>query len=214
MQTSVILKMRNNGAGGCGNDLAIDDIVFKSCGDTIEIEDTLSANGINVCQDQLPFSTELTVVPDFSVFSTHFYQWQESDDDIIWTDIPGEIGATYTTPPLLTDKYYRVKVAEDVVNVNNSSCNSLSEVFEFKVISPPNPPVSNGDLSVCEGDTTPLSVTVPNNVFVNWYDAPAGGNLLLTNSETYSPGISGMYYAEAVTSQGNCISSTRNTFNH
>ncbi len=29
-QTSAILKMTNNGVGGCGNDLAIDDIVFKS----------------------------------------------------------------------------------------------------------------------------------------------------------------------------------------
>ena len=39
-QISVILKMINNGAGGCGNDLAIDDIVFKSCGDLIVLEDS------------------------------------------------------------------------------------------------------------------------------------------------------------------------------
>jgi hypothetical protein len=32
-QTSVVLIMKNNGVGGCGNDLAIDDISFKSCGD-------------------------------------------------------------------------------------------------------------------------------------------------------------------------------------
>ncbi|MEH6777066.1 MAG: hypothetical protein V7461_02425, partial [Maribacter arcticus] len=36
-QTSVILKMRNNSNGGCGNDLAIDDIVFKSCGDNVTV---------------------------------------------------------------------------------------------------------------------------------------------------------------------------------
>ena len=32
-QNEVILKMINNGKGGCGNDLAIDDIEFKSCGE-------------------------------------------------------------------------------------------------------------------------------------------------------------------------------------
>jgi gliding motility-associated-like protein len=31
-QESVILKMSNNAGGGCGNDLAIDDIIFRSCG--------------------------------------------------------------------------------------------------------------------------------------------------------------------------------------
>ncbi len=32
-ETSVVLKMKNNGLGGCGNDLAIDDIEFRSCGE-------------------------------------------------------------------------------------------------------------------------------------------------------------------------------------
>ncbi|MCJ7757420.1 MAG: hypothetical protein MUP24_04680, partial [Gillisia sp.] len=31
-QGSVILRMFNNDGGGCGNDLAIDDIIFRSCG--------------------------------------------------------------------------------------------------------------------------------------------------------------------------------------
>ena len=47
-QTAVILKMINNGIGGCGNDLAIDDIVFKTCGDFISIIDTFNNN-------ELPF---------------------------------------------------------------------------------------------------------------------------------------------------------------
>ncbi|MEP5339060.1 MAG: T9SS type B sorting domain-containing protein [Algibacter sp.] len=209
-QTSVILKMRNNGIGGCGNDLALDDIEFKSCGDTITVSDTESNNQLFVCDESSPYSTVLTAHPDFAIFSAHFYQWQESTDGINWIDIAGETNNTYTTPILNSQVYYRAKVVEDAVNLSNPFCNTLSEVFEFGIISIPNAPVSNGDLSICENDTTPLSVTVPLGVSVNWYDAPVGGNLLQSNSNSFSPsGISGTYYAEAETTVAGCLSVSR-----
>lgn len=184
-QTSVILKMRNNGVGGCGNDLALDDIVFKSCGDSVLIEDALNRSNIVLCEDELPFNTTLTATPDFSIFSSHFYQWQESIDATNWVDL---LGATTNTLPILlinNTTYYRVKIAEDIVNVNNSFCNSTSEVFEIQVVNFPNAPINNGDLTICENDTTPLSVTVPSGIIVNWYDT--GGVQLQANSTTYSP---------------------------
>ncbi|MCL6293585.1 T9SS type B sorting domain-containing protein [Jejuia spongiicola] len=209
-QTSVILKMLNNGVGGCGNDLAIDDIVFKTCGDTVTIEDALNNSNIYVCEDQLPFSTQLTAIPDFSIFSSHFYQWQESTDGINWTDIVGENNQNYTPTLTSNTSFYRVLVAEDAVNLTNSSCNSTSEIFEIRVIPFPNAPTSNGDLMICQNDNTMLSVNVPNDVIVNWYDAAVGGNLLQANIRTYSPnGVSGTYYAEAETMLGGCLSTTR-----
>ncbi len=209
-QTSVILKMLNNGVGGCGNDLAIDDIVFKTCGDTVAIEDALNNNNIYVCEDQLPFSTQLTAIPDFSIFSSHFYQWQESTDGINWTDIVGENNQNYTPTLTSNTSFYRVLVAEDAINLTNSSCNSASEIFEIRVIPFPNAPTSNGDLMICQNDNTMLSVNVPNDVIVNWYDAAVGGNLLQANIRTYSPkGVSGTYYAEAETMLGGCLSTTR-----
>jgi hypothetical protein len=36
-QTQVILKIINNAPGGCGNDLALDDITFRPCGPTISV---------------------------------------------------------------------------------------------------------------------------------------------------------------------------------
>ena len=208
-QTSVILKMLNNGIGGCGNDLALDDIVFKSCGDTINIEDASNQNLVSLCEDELPYVTTLTAKPDFTIFSSHFYQWQESSDGFNWTDIPGETSNTYTTAAINNAIYYRVKVAEDVINVNNNSCNSSSEIYEIRVISFPNPPISNGDLTICENDTTPLSVNVPDGIKVNWLDAEIGGNLLLANSTTFNPPSSGVYYAEAETLDGGCKSVSR-----
>lgn len=208
-QTSIILKMLNNGVGGCGNDLALDDIVFKSCGDTIEIENATGTNTTVLCEDEIPFTTTLTAKPDYTIFSSHFYQWQESIDGINWINITGETNSSYTTPSISTDNYYRVKVAETLSNIDNDFCNSASEIYEIRVVPFPNAPLSNGDLMICENDSTPLSVTVPTGVNVNWYDANIGGNLLLTNSTSYNPSSSGVYYAEAETIESSCISSSR-----
>ncbi|NBC57307.1 MAG: hypothetical protein GVY05_03335, partial [Bacteroidetes bacterium] len=93
-QTSVILKMLNNGDGGCGNDLAIDDIVFKSCGDLTEIFNENDENSIEICENESLDELFLSAVPDFSVYDTHFYQWQQSDDNVNWTNIPGETNET------------------------------------------------------------------------------------------------------------------------
>lgn len=132
-QTSVILKMKNNGVGGCGNDLAIDDIVFKSCGDNITISDASNNATVNLCSNQTPYSTSLTVTPDNTVFSTHFYQWEESSDGTTWSDIIGETNQNITISGINTTSYYRAKVAQSAANVNNSSCNVVSEVFEVVV---------------------------------------------------------------------------------
>ncbi|WP_298550361.1 T9SS type B sorting domain-containing protein [uncultured Algibacter sp.] len=208
-QSSVILKMLNNGVGGCGNDLALDDIVFKSCGDSIVIEDNLNTDLISICEDELPYSTTLTATPDFTIFSSHFYQWQESTDGINWVDIVGETNNSYVTLPTNNTTFYRVKVAEDVINVNNDSCNSSSETYEIRVVPNPISPISNGYLMICEDDSTPLTVTVPAGVMVNWYDANVGGNLLIANSTSYNPSASGIYYAEAQTIDGECVSASR-----
>ena len=132
-QTSVILKMINNGIGGCGNDLAIDDIVFKSCGDNISISDASNNNNINICSNQTPYTTTLMVTPDNSVFSTHFYQWEESTDGTTWIDITGETAQTTIVSGINTSSYFRAKVAESAVNLNNSLCNVVSEVFQVVV---------------------------------------------------------------------------------
>ncbi|AUP79635.1 T9SS type B sorting domain-containing protein [Flavivirga eckloniae] len=208
-QTSVILKMLNNGVGGCGNDLALDDIVFRTCGDRVVIEDPAVNTNVYLCENEVPFSTQLTARPDFSIFSTHFYQWQESSNGIVWNDIPMATNATYNTPNISSQTFYRVKVAEDVINLSSNLCSSTSEIFEIGIIPFPAAPVSNGDLTICENDPTPLSVNVPSGVIVNWYDAPTGGTPFLSGSASYKPTSSGVYYAEAETTTAGCRSTTR-----
>jgi len=209
-QTSVLLKMINNGSGGCGNDLAIDDIVFKSCGDFISLTNDPGENIIAQCEDEgVIVSTTITATPDFSIYSSHAYQWQESTDSTTWTDIAGETANTYTTPTLVNSRFFRVKVAEDAINVSNALCNVVSEVFSALVIPIADPPTSNGNVSVCADEPRPLRVTVPNDQVVNWYDAPNGGSLLLENSVSFTPIASGTYYAAASSNLVDCFSATR-----
>lgn len=139
-QTSVILKMINNSIGGCGNDLAIDDIVFKSCGDFVSINDTANNANISICSSQTPYSTNLIVTPDNSVFNTHFYQWEESVDGVVWTDITGETNQNIAISGITTSMFYRAKVAESAINLNNSLCNIASEVFQVVVNQAPTQP--------------------------------------------------------------------------
>ncbi|WP_123912614.1 T9SS type B sorting domain-containing protein [Hanstruepera neustonica] len=208
-QSSVILKMINNGNGGCGNDLAIDDIVFKTCGDYISIADNFSNTSVLLCSSDTPYSSTLQAIPDFSVFDTHFYQWQQSNDGVNWTDIAGETNDTYQTPLINSTTYYRVIVAEDAINLANDLCNVISDVFTIEIVTNPNPPLSNGDIIVCDGESETLSVSVPNGETVNWYDSSSAGNLIAEDALTLETSVSGTYYAEAVSENGLCSSTSR-----
>lgn len=208
-QTSVILKMRNNANGGCGNDLAIDDISFSTCGDNIILTNDQNETGLALCEGEGGISTTLEIIPDFSIFTSHAYQWQESTDEITWTDIAGENNSRYTTPNITATTYFRAKVAEDAVNLSNDLCNIVSDVFEIAILPIPDAPISIGPVALCENETGVLRVNVPGGIAVNWYDAATGGNLLLANSTTFTPTVAGTYYAEGVSGAINCTSPSR-----
>lgn len=206
-QSAVILKMRNNGSGGCGNDLAIDDIAFSSCGDYSTINNTaIGGNSITICPNETITNNTLQVTTAGS--STYFYQWQESTDNITYTDITGQNAVTFSIPTLATTTYYRVKIAQDIANINNNFCSTLSDIYSVIVSPLPNAPISNGNQIACANSTTSLSVTVNANESVNWYDAATGGSLLMANSNSYTPVTIGTYYAESINTTG-CKSVTR-----
>lgn len=208
-QTAVILKMLNNGAGGCGNDLAIDDIVFRTCGDAITIADERDNLELAYCETDPARSITLTATPDNSIYTSHAFQWQVSPDGELWTDIPGETNSTFSSPPLTNDSYFRVIMAEDAINLADHLCSTLSDVFRVLIVAQPQPPNSNGDVATCVDDNLPLTVNVPANVQVNWYDAPIGGNLLLENSTSFLAADEGTYYAEAVSTLADCYADSR-----
>jgi gliding motility-associated-like protein len=208
-QTSVILKMINNGVGGCGNDLAIDDIAFSTCGDFVTVTDNNSNVQLDICENETPFDILLTATPDFSVYNSHFYQWQESADGLVWTDLLGETNQTINVS-ITASTFYRTKVAEDAVNLGNVQCISLSDIFQAVVNQSPEAPISDGDVSFnCNLNEALLEVSVPTGISVNWYDAPTDGTLLLLNNSTYVATNVSVYYAEAMDESTGCVSVTR-----
>ncbi|QSS97488.1 T9SS type B sorting domain-containing protein [Psychroflexus sp. ALD_RP9] len=206
-QTEVILKMINNGTGGCGNDLAIDDIVFRSCGDETEVVFENQAE-FSYCENETFNPFTINAIPDFSIYDSHFYQWQVSQDLENWSSIPGETNSTLTITNSNGLEFYRALVAEDEINVENNLCNSISNVFTVEEIEISDP-VSLGNVEVCEGETQIIAVQENPNITVNWYDAQTNGNLLAENSFTYQAENEGTYYAEAISVNGSCVNSNR-----
>jgi gliding motility-associated-like protein len=207
-QDSVILKMLNNGVGGCGNDLAIDDIIFKSCGDLTEIVNESGVNNLQFCEDESLTDLVLKARTEFNIYNSPNYQWQNSQDGVNWSNIPGETTDELIIPEVSTNQFYRTLVAEDVANVSNITCNSISSVFEVNLIEFIDP-MSLGDVTSCGGEITSIAVQSNPNISVDWYDSPTGGVLLEQNSFIYSPESNGTYFAEATTTEGNCTNPNR-----
>lgn len=210
-QDTVILKMYNNGEGGCGNDLAIDDIIFRSCGDltTITSAET-SDGGLSVCEEDAPATINLHANPDNSVYEEHYFQWQRSPDAENWQDIPGATGANYQATGIDSSVYFRVKVAEDPVNLSSNTCSSASEAFFVQIAEAPEAPISNGDITICSDETIPtLSVEAAEDEIVYWYDAAPGGEIVAENTSSFLPETEGTYYAEARKEDFNCAASPR-----
>lgn len=209
-QNAVILKMFNNGEGGCGNDLAIDDIIFWSCGDltTITAPD-LENNEYAVCEAEAPVSLTLTATPDNSVYQQHAFQWQQSSNGSDWSDIASATSGNFTTASLSASRYYRVKVAEDAVNLSNNLCSSASEPVHIHIVEKPDRPVSKGDKQICSNEPIPgLGVEVAEGEIISWYDSASGGNLL-GNGQFYTPEVAGTFYAEASKEGYDCERSSR-----
>lgn len=207
-QDAVILKMLNNGEGGCGNDLAIDDIVFKSCGDFTEILGENNETKLQLCENEVVNDFTIEANPDFSVYESHNYQWQESTDGEIWNNIPGETNAQLVIPEISESRFYRTLVAEDPSNINNTSCNSISTIFEVESIEYIDP-ISRGDVFICDGIPQPIVVETNSSISVNWYDSESDGNLLAEGTFEFEPENNGIYYAEATTIEGNCTNPDR-----
>lgn len=206
-QTSVVLKMKNNGLGGCGNDLAIDDIEFRSCGDLTTISSpSTTGSTFSTCDATTSIQLQATT----SGTSTYFYQWQTSTNGFTWTDIAGANASTYTTPSLSSTTYFRTKVAQDTANLSNDFCSALSDVFTVSFLPGPSNSVNNGDVTICSNQAIPaLSVSSEPGSSVNWYDAPTGGTLLQANSLTYTPTAAGTFYAESYYLATSCKSVAR-----
>lgn len=129
-QTSVDVVLQNLAGGGCGNDLALDDIAVRACGPNLNFTVLPSKNvnsGANVTLDG-------TIGAGFS---NPVFQWQSSSDSLNWSDVAGATTVDYIINNVTaTDaKYYRLLSAE-TGNINNVNCRIVSNAIKLNVTTP------------------------------------------------------------------------------
>lgn len=136
--SGIVLRMTNNAPGGCGNDLALDDITFRPCGPMVRagILGSNGANLVNLCEDDptiLGFNAGIS-----AGYNAPAYQWQLSKDSgTTWTDINRAKSSSYTRAPTGPGLYeYRLTVAEGS-NIALSICRVSSDVLKVIVNAKP-----------------------------------------------------------------------------
>lgn len=153
--TSVVVRITNNAPGGCGNDLALDDITFRPCGPSINA--TLAINGqdfIGICEgDTRNYLLNATYSAGYA---NPQLQWQSSPDNgITWVNIAGATNSTYLRPSTTRGNFqYRLLIA-DGANINNPVCRIASKPITIQVSPPPFVQATNYVFS-CYGSTVDL----------------------------------------------------------
>ena len=126
--SNLIVRIKSNQGGACGDGFALDDITFKPAGPAISI--TLNGNSnatvIDLCKG---YSTPLKLQCTYtSGFNNPTVQWQDSrDTGKTWHDIPGATSATWFIPPRDDSVIlFRMGLSEQG-NTGNSRCTIYSE---------------------------------------------------------------------------------------
>ncbi|MBG9378041.1 gliding motility-associated C-terminal domain-containing protein [Panacibacter sp. DH6] len=200
--TDVIVRIRNNADGGCGNDLALDDITFRPCGP--EVKASIQGESVIDVKDLCDYNSKSYTLTGAITqgYTDPAYQWQLSTNNVNWSDIGGATAATYTRTPTPTGTYYyRMAVAEKE-NISSALCRIYSNVIKFNVESKP-VTTAGSNSPVCEDAA--LSLTATGGISYSW---KGPGNF---SSSVAQPviqptpfGAAGKYYV-TVTSAAGCV---------
>jgi hypothetical protein len=163
--------------------------------DVIHANPTISAVPPNIC---VSGSSVLSVAPSTG-WASAFFQWQDSPDNITFTDIPGAVSSSYSTPTLSATKYYRCLI-------KNSIGQTCSEpTFTLEVFNPQVTGTTPG--TRCGIGSVTLGAAGTPGSTLNWYAAASGGLVLGTGTSFATPVINSTttYYVGA--SNGFSVSS-------
>ncbi|MDP4264260.1 MAG: gliding motility-associated C-terminal domain-containing protein [Bacteroidota bacterium] len=133
----IVLRITNNAPGGIGNDLALDDITFRPCGEKVSATIQGSSNDtINICEGNTNSYTFKSGIS--SAYISPVFQWQVSKDSAnSWQDIAGADTPSYTRLPTGAGSYwYRLTVTE-ASSAGISSCRIASNLVIINVHAKP-----------------------------------------------------------------------------
>lgn len=122
-------------------------------------------------------------------------QWQQSADNVTFTDIPGANDLTYSSPALTANTWFRAQT-RCVSRVATTAAVAVT-VGTPRVISAASP------VRRCGPGNVGLSSTLSGGASARWYDAPTGGTVVSTTSSfTQNVTSSRSYYVAAVVTNG------------
>jgi gliding motility-associated-like protein len=171
--SKIVLRITNNAPGGYGNDLALDDITFRPCGEKVSAAIQNNVDGIvDVCEGNTDTYTFTSGVSSAYIFPV--FQWQLSTDSAItWHDITGATTPSYTRLPTGAGNYwYRLTVTE-ATSAGIPSCRIASNIVIVNI------------------HAKPVVDAGPDRVYLIGYPVILSG--VVTGEEptyTWSPGIS------------------------
>ncbi|MFZ4521893.1 MAG: PKD domain-containing protein, partial [Bacteroidales bacterium] len=87
------------------------------------------------------------------------YQWQNSPDGSVFTDISGATNLTYAPGSLTSSTWYR-RAATSSITADPVTCQAFSNILKVTVVPDPQISVEPADVTICSGTTTTLSVVV------------------------------------------------------
>lgn len=156
----VVLRIFNNSQGGCGNDLALDDITFRPCGpQLIPAISGFTSTTASSCEGVANTFTFNTIVS--AGFNFPSFQWQQSTDGINWTDIPGATTTIFTknfpANTAIGSYMYRLSAAESG-NLGSVKCRVVSATLTIKISANP-VTTAKSNTPVCEGTSLDLIAT-------------------------------------------------------
>jgi len=134
-------------------------------------------------------TTILTLNPSTG-YAPNSIQWEESADGVTYNGVTGATSATYTTPTLTNEHYYRAYV--------KSTHDTCQMPTKHIVVS--NPVLtSTADSFACGSGTVTLNAASEGNSAIKWYPTPVGGDVLATGGTFVTPylGATQTYYVAA-----------------
>jgi gliding motility-associated-like protein len=199
----VVIRLTNTAPGGCGNDLALDDITFRPCGPSI------SAGVTNNNQSNVDMCIgSVTAVPLSASIGTGYiapaYQWQESKDSgISWTDIAGETALTYVFNKTAIGVYKCRMSAAEGGNIGISNCRVASNPVTITIRDIPAGSAQSNS-PVCEKRV--INLTATGGTTYAW-SGPAGFSSAQAAPSFIAQNNSGGQYNVIVTDQFGCSNS-------
>ncbi len=122
-------------------------------------------------------------------------QWQQSTDNITFTDIAGATSDTYTTAALTATTYFRAR----------TGCNATTVLSNVSTITVTNPQVLtvSTPLTVCAGSPATLSGTGSAGTTLRYFDTATGGTALGTGASFTTSAVtaSRQFFVEGVNGQ-------------